>query len=637
MKPVEITNKQVLAQVINQDEYAVGALIHICNNVGFNGTDSRFGTSLAKQYLSKGRLTTKQIDAIRKFIPKYHGQISTLNPLPIKKLKKRINKKNAVKSTKNVVLKGETLYISFPFDRQTLGQVKLLSGRKWNNIDKQWTAPISVETVESLIDYDFSLDKALRLWMKKQNTTKKDNIKKIKGLRADLFDYQTEGINFIESKNGRAIIGDEMGLGKTLQALGWMQHKKKADIFPALVVCPSSLKLNWARESLKFTDLEPAVVSGREDKKVTLFPGGGSPKVYIINYDIIHEGFLNEEGKKDYRLHGWLKSMGFKTVIYDECHYTKNSKAGRTKAAKELSKDCDYVIGLSGTPITNRPVEFFNIINMVNDKVFPSWWKYTGRYCNRHNNGFGFGVDVTGASNTDELNKKLSRTVMIRRLKADVLPQLPPKVRSVVPISINNRRYNEVIEDIKTMLTGNPAEHLTIIEKAKQVVVDMKLNSCLDWIQNYIENDEKLVVFAEHHNVIEKVKKAFKNESVVVYGATNNDKRQQAVDSFQNDPNCKLFIGSRSAIEGLTLTAAKATCFLELWWTPGEHDQAEDRVHRIGQEADSVMAYYLLAAGTIEEDIAQLLDEKRAVLASVLDGKKVANVDMLSELLKRLN
>lgn len=647
MKPVKILSKQILTKVIEKDEYAVGALIHIYNfqtadekrwtgvsvknEKGFSSADSGFANSLSKQFLSKGRLTTRQLDAIKKFIPKYHKQIDVLSPLSIKKINKRIKKIEG----KEVTLEKDNLVISFPFDPKTVAQVKLLSNRTfkrtwkdWNNV---WVAPITISNIDDLAFYGFELCPKVKKWANSLYK-KTGEIGKIPGLRAELYPYQKEGVAYLESRNGRAIISDEMGLGKTIQSLSWVQLNIKKDVFPVLVICTSSTKLNWAKEVLKFTDLSPAIIEGRKEKRLVTFPGYDSPNIFIANYDIIYESFLNNNNKK-YRLDKWLKEKNFKTVITDESQYLKNSKTGRTVAAKQLSKSCNHFIALSGTPIENRPVEFFNIINMINSQIFPNWWKYTSRYCDAKNNGFA--RDVSGASNTEELHRMLS-SIMIRRLKKDVLTELPPKVRSVIPIQIDKKKYDRVIKQARIELEDDPAAHLSIIEKAKQTVVELKMRLCLEWIQNYIDNDEKLVVFADHRNVIEEVHNHFKKESVVVFGGTAANKRQQAVDSFQKDPNCRIFIGSKSAKEGITLTAAKATCFLELWWEPGSHDQAEDRVHRIGQKADSVMTYYLLAEGTIEEYIAQLLDEKRKVLAAVLDGKVVEDKNMLVELMKHI-
>lgn len=659
MKPVKTNNPEIFRKIIQTDEYAIGALMKLYsyqtaderqiggtvhdNGMGFNGTDSQFCSSLAKQYQDRGRLTEKQLASLKRLLPKYHRQIDVCEPMKIHLFSK---KEKQGPQEKRATLNKNTISLCFPFDWNIISRVKLLSGRRWDASKKQWNVPISLETVDSLMSLGFKLDSKITDWYSQQTSEVTEGIGKIPGLKTELYPFQDVGVAFIESRDGRALIGDDMGLGKTVQALGWLQLRKK-EVLPALIVSPASAKAHWVRKTHEFTDMKACSVSGRCKKS---FDGHENCDIYCINYDVIHEstkcdkcqdGLINGrkcktcKGKgKVAKLDSWIASMNFKTVVFDEIHYTKTTGTGRTAAAMEISKMAKNVIGLSGTPITNRPVEFFNAINMINNKIFPSWWKYTGKYCDRKNNGFG--QDVSGASNTAELHEKLTQTIMLRRLKKDVLKQLPPKVRSVVPIPINQDKYDRIMQEAEQELKGQEAAHLSIIEKAKQAVVELKLKCCIDWIQDYIDNDEKLVVFAHHKETIETLTKHFKGQCVTVYGGTSQKDKDTAEERFQNDPEMRLFFGSMAAKEALTLTAAKATCFIELWWTPGDHDQAEDRVHRIGQEADSVMAYYLLAEGTIEEDIAELLDKKRKVLASVLDGKDVEDFNMLSKLMEKL-
>ena len=629
------------------DEQVIGGTRHQ-NGLGFNSTDSVFCSSLAEQYKSKGRLTEKQLARLKGVLPKYWKQIPALKPLP----NLPTPAKKEEDQTKRATLEGSTVILSFPFDLSIIATVKALPKRKWNATAKRWELPISLDTIETVKELGFELDKGIQSWYE-EKTKKADGTGLIiPGLRATLYPFQREGIDFIDSREGRALIADEQGLGKTLQALGWLQLRPES--LPAIVICPASLKINWAREAMRFTDLEPVIISGGKKKVFQpCIPGKRDGNLYIINYDIIHESQVCEacEGKKKIKgvkcptckgkgkivnLHKDLESLEAKTMILDECHYTKSNSAGRTVAAKVLAKQVKHVITLSGTPIVNRPVEFYNALRITDPDCIPSWNQFTSRYCGKTYNGFGW--DVSGASNTEELHKRLTRTVMLRRLKKNVLPQLPPKVRTVVPLPINLKEYERMISQAERELAeaGTSAAHLVIIEKAKQAVVKLKMDSALEWIQDYIDNDEKLVVFAEHKSVIEQVTKHFDSAAVTIYGGTSQEARQKAVDRFQKDPSCKILVGSKAAKEGLTLTAARATAFLELWWTPGDHSQAEDRVHRIGQEADSVTAYYLLAADTIEETIAELIDSKRGVLSQVLDGKKVEERSMLTELMDRI-
>jgi SWI/SNF-related matrix-associated actin-dependent regulator 1 of chromatin subfamily A len=663
MNTIQITSPEQFKEVIQKDEYAISALLALYayqttdeqisrsvkhqNGMGFNGTDGGFCSSLAQQFQRKGRLTEKQIASLKRLLPKYHGQISELSAIP----NGVAPEKKPVDMTMRAILKGNDLYLSFPYSAETVAAVKEFPNRKWSKDQRRWETPLTIDTVEALLKMKFEVDPKAVVWFKEQIAEVKKEDFSIPGLRANLYEYQKEGIAFIDKKNGRALVGDEMGLGKTLQALGWLQLRKDITL-PAIVVCPASLKLNWAREALKFTELEPVLISGRK-KTFTTFPGGNRQDLYIINYDILHEKRECPDCKGAKKIHGLkckkcngkgnvpgldsvIKSLNIKTAIFDEVHYCKSNSTGRSIAGIELSTHAKYVITLSGTPIVNRPIEFYNAIQMTNNKILPTWWQYTKRYCDRKHTGFGW--DVSGASNTEELHQKLTRSIMIRRLKKDVLPQLPTKIRTVVPMEVNLKKYDEIITAAKKELKDaeKKAEHLVIIEKAKQAVVELKMGMALEWIQDFLDNGQKLVVFAEHQTVINQIYTHFGSRAVRVYGGTSQKERQAAVDAFQNNPSIDLFIGSKSAKEGLTLTAASSTCFLELWWVSGDHDQAEDRVHRIGQEADSVTAYYLLAAGTIEEDIAEMLDRKRKVVTAVLDGKDVEEESMLVGLMNKI-
>jgi SWI/SNF-related matrix-associated actin-dependent regulator 1 of chromatin subfamily A len=309
---------------------------------------------------------------------------------------------------------------------------------------------------------------------------------------------------------------------------------------------------------------------------------------------------------------------------------------------KKISKRIDHFIALSGTPIVNRPIEMFNALNIIDPTVIPNFWEYTKRYCGRKHNGFGW--DFSGATNTQELHKILSESIMLRRKKQDVLTELPDKTFSLVPMELDNEKEyfaaeNDFIQFIKETKGRQAAERaegaqvLAEIEGLKQLAVKGKLTQSINWIADFLESDEKLVVFAVHKFVIDALMEAFKGKAVKIDGSVKNEDRQTAVDKFQNDDNIRLFVGNiQAAGVGITLTKASNVAFLELPWTPGALVQAEDRVHRIGQK-DAVTVHYLLAAGTIEEKIARLIDSKRKILDRVLDGRRTEEESLLGELI----
>jgi len=537
---------------------------------------------------------------------------------------------------------GDKIEVRFDYDQDLVAKVRAmnLSRPKFvrNGQDRWWNLALDPKNVEKLSDLGFKIDKPVWDWYKKI-TEPRPKVAKLPEWTEDLYGFQKDGVKWLDEHNGNGIVGDEMGLGKTIQALGWLRLNPEA--LPALVICPASLKINWQREAETWLPdtKKIAVINGRPKGEAKA--SKNRDFVAIINYDILSD---------------WadrIKKNQPKTVIIDESHYIKNRKAKRTKAVKKVCRMADHVICLTGTPITNRPLEIYEPTQLVAPSLFPRRWDFLQRYCDAKHNGYGW--DFSGASNTQELHDKLVGSCMIRRLKADVMKDLPPKVRSVIPLEISNRKeYDSIDADVRVLAEQamtDPKKKknaLAKIEELKQAAVRGKLKGCFQWIEDFLESGEKLVVFCHHKFVVDELMNNYgiwtrSDESgkrtlkaVKVDGSVSQKDRQAAVDAFQKDDDVRLFIGTMAAKEGLTLTAASNTVHLELWWTPGDHDQAEDRVHRIGQEAESVGAYYLVAKDTVEERIARLIDRKRKVLASVLDGKEVETDDLLTELLREM-
>lgn len=517
--------------------------------------------------------------------------------------------------------------IWFDFDWDVLETVKGIPGRRFRNDrkGKYWTCPLSPDALLILGEAGFTLDEGLNEYL--NGLSRKESVKmEIPRLKKELFPFQVDGVSFILERGGRAVVADEMGLGKTIQALAYLGvHPEKR---PAVVVCPAHLKLNWLKEIEETLpdsmNKNVEMLYGLSTSKIR--PGAG---IIIVNYDIL--GAWVDE----------LIKIKPQVLIADEAHFCKNNKAQRTKATKKLAKKCPHVITLTGTPIVNRPMEGFNIVQMVNKTVFPNHWNYLHRYCGAKHNGFGW--DFSGASNQEELHEKL-KTVMIRRLKKDVLQDLPDKIYSSIPIEILNAQEYKKAEDdfirylvkkkgVKAAQKASRAEHLVKIEGLKQLAIEGKIQPAMKWIEDYVE-DGKLIVFTTHKKTVDAVVNKFNKIAVKVDGSVSAKEREKAVKRFQEDKKIKLFVGNiQAAGTGLTLTAASSVAFLELPWSPGELVQAEDRCHRIGQK-NSVNVYYLIAAGTIEEKIAMLLDKKRRVLDAVLDGGVNEEAPLLTELIK---
>ena len=543
-------------------------------------------------------------------------------------------------------------HIRFDFDWATLSAVKRIPGRRFHPRPvKHWTCPITPKAVQILQQAGFLFEdaehKALPQAAVTQEVPAPTPVRPldVPGLRKPLFPFQREGVGFIESRKGRALIADEMGLGKTLTAIAWLLlHPEKR---PAIIVCPAHLKLHWEREIREAFPKYPKtqILFGTN----TAVPLTG--EIIIINYDILpnqYETYYTKTGKKRKRElpnTGWvdyLKALHPQVVIIDEAHYCRNTNTLRTKGTRKLTQGVPHVIALSGTPIVNRPIEGFSIIQMVDQTLFPSFWDYTQRYCDAKHGYFGW--DFTGASNQNELYQRLTTTIMLRRLKEDVLQDLPDKVRSFVPVGLSNElEYKDAEDDFiafvrrtkgkDAAVKAQAAEYLVRIEGLKQLAIKGKMAQAIQWIKDFLESEGKLVVFAVHKATLDALQDAFPKGTVRIDGGVSAVERDKAVRAFQRNDKVRLFLGNiQAAGTGITLTATSSVAFLELPWTSGELSQAEDRCHRIGQK-NAVNIYYILAGGTIEERIAELLDGKRQVLSAILDGREADELALLSVLL----
>lgn len=449
---------------------------------------------------------------------------------------------------------------------------------------------------------------------------------KIKVLNHDLFAYQEEGVSFLDQNNGRGAICDEMGLGKTVQSLAWCaRHTKRT-----LIVCPASVKYNWEKE-INFwlvSNKKVFILNGRKSEEVP-----DDVDYMIVNYDIVaHRG--ND-----------IVDFNPEAIIIDEFHYVKESKTKRTKAVKLLCKGREHIIGLSGTPIKSRPLEFFNMLSLINPIMFPSWWKYAQQYCDAKHNRFGW--EFKGASNIEELNLLLIG-IMIRRLKKDVLKDLPDKIRSTVPIELSNRaKYDRAKKDflaytlqehgLKKAEKASNAEGVVKKGALRRLAIEGKMKGIIDWLKDFLEDnvDEKIILFTIHKQTIKDLMVHFSDVAVVIEGDTPAKERTKIVEKFQNNKKVKVFIGNMmSAGTGITLTASSTVCFLEIDYIPNEFLQAEDRAHRIGQK-DSVNVYYFLGKDSIDEEIMiDILNPKMSVFNRVIDGKSETDSNIFETLME---
>lgn len=448
------------------------------------------------------------------------------------------------------------------------------------------------------------------------------------------FSFQKEDISKISELGGRALISHEMGCGKTAIALWWMSQNKA---WPALVVCPASLKWVWESEALKFIGVRAAVLESRSPP--TRDPAGlRTHKLLIINYDILKDWVP------------WLKKRGLKTLIGDEVHYVSNRGSGRSKAFRKMSKEVENVLCLSGTPLTNRPSELWHILHCLRPEQYKGFFPYAQRYCQPKRKPWG--MEFKGASNLQELHHRLKTGVMIRRRKADVLKDLPDKSRQVIPFDLSpdkKKDYKQAKDNFLTWLSVNSgihkaataqrAEQIVMMGELKKLAARHKLKSVVMWARDWFaeQEDEKMVMFAWHRKALDAIERNIGVPLVRIDGSTSKRKRKLAVEQFQRDDKTKLFLGQMSAAGvGLTLTRSSTVAFAEFAWTPGLHAQAEDRIHRIGQK-NAAMIYYLVAKDTIEESLAEIIQKKQETLSAVLDGgSQTEDIDVYSLLAEAL-
>jgi len=400
----------------------------------------------------------------------------------------------------------------------------------------------------------------------------------------------------------------------TVQAIGFINNKPING--KILVVCPATLKINWFNELKKWLVVKrPIHIMGNRGLDML-------SDINIINYASL------VKHKKD------LLSYPFELLIADESHYIKNNKAQRTKAFMAIAKKIPYKLYLTGTPILNRPIEMQTMLKSLGFEIAQDRWKYAERYCDLKRNDFGW--DLTGHSNLKELKGLLHNRLMIRRLKENVLKDLPPKTRQVIslePDGFNEgiKRHSSVIDNLLASgsnfdvairnLFSSGVKSIADISKIRKEAALKKIPLAIQHITNVIENTGKIIVFAHHRDVIDELtlKLRTKYKGVVVTGATPQNDRQNLVNIFQTDSECKFFIGSIAAAGvGLNLTAANILVFLEFDWSPGMMEQVEDRCHRISQ-TNKVLIQYIVFNGSIDSYMLNMILDKKKVIDKTLN------------------
>lgn len=447
-------------------------------------------------------------------------------------------------------------------------------------------------------------------------------------LRVKPYPYQQDGIVY-GLTHKRLIIGDEPGLGKTLQSIGIVDT---ANAYPCLVICPSSLKINWQREFEKFTDKSALVLDNSVRTTWPYLLKMGMHQVAVVNYESLRKYFVWDiKGGKSFRLKDVVfcpQIRMFRSVIIDESHRVKDPSAQQTIFTKGITTGKEWIILLSGTPVVNRPEDLVAQLSIMGRlQEFGGRTKFMADYCTDPKD-----KKAEPAVPLSVLSNQLYANCMIRREKAKVLPQLPDKTRVDLYVDISNApEYNLAAADLAEYLRQYTEctdweirrkmrmEALVRFMTLRQLATLGKVAQAVDFIRTFLDSGKKLIVFCSLHEVVDALCKAFPR-AVTVTGRDSASSKQVAVDSFQNNPDVQLIVCSiKAAGVGLTLTASSNVAFVELAWTYADCCQCEDRAHRIGQK-DNVTCYYLLGRGTIDQTIYSLIHKKKSIAAEIMNS-----------------
>lgn len=448
------------------------------------------------------------------------------------------------------------------------------------------------------------------------------------------YEYQLEGVRYALDHK-RCIFGDQPGLGKTLQAICSVvkAHKEAAvygESFPVLVICPASLKVNWQREFKKFAGMNAVILDDRNrdcwHRFYEMKRPDGEPlaSVFITNYESLKKFFVLETKnhvRKTIKSYVFDERIDiFKAVIIDESHKCKSSKTQQSKYVEGICKGKRWIFALTGTPVVNNNkdlIQQLKILGRLED--FGGYKHFVDRYCD----------GPKQSSNLRELHYRLWMNCFFRREKAKVLTQLPDKMRQYITCDITNRKEyndaeNDVIKYLRQYKNANDDKVARAMRGAvmvkmgilKQIAAKGKIMAVSEFIHDIIDSGEKLIMFAYLKDVVDALKKEFP-DAVTVTGSDNTAQKQNAVDRFQNDPECKLIIlNYKSGGTGLTLTAASRVGFIEFPWTYSDCEQAEDRAHRNGQK-NAVNCYYFLGEKTIDRYMYNVIQTKKGIANEV--------------------
>ena len=480
----------------------------------------------------------------------------------------------------------------------------------------------------------FEKDPLTEFWVPKSSLIKTHNVEKVdvdysKYDHRPPLEHQKEAVEKLAGSR-RFILADDMGLGKTTATIIAALETGSKKI---LIICPASLKINWQREIENYSDRPVYIAEGKKFSTESDF--------VIVNYDILKNFHDTDPKKKNGSI---LNQSNFDLVILDEAHMISNPQAQRTKIINHFVKDIKRVWLLTGTPMTSRPMNYYNLLNIIESPVAQNWMAYAIRYCQ----GYQFMAgrrkvwNVTGASNLEELRDRTSKQIL-RRLKEDVL-DLPDKIISPVYLRLKSKEYEELMGEYYDWFDNKKDESssLTVqfskLMKVRKVIANEKTKQTIEFVENIVEQGKKVIIFTNFTDTLQTIYQHFGKQAVYLDGSCSKPHRQNAVDEFQENDKIKVFVGNlKAAGVGLTLTAAEVVIMNDLSFVPAEHAQAEDRAYRYGQKSN-VLVYYPLYENTIEGAVYDILNRKKEIIRTVMGDQQPENVgDVVEEILGLIN
>lgn len=534
------------------------------------------------------------------------------------------------------------VYIDFGWDEVKVRQVKKIPGVTWNAKTKAWKAPktSAMEVIGFAESFKMQVPDDLREYAESRKLSSKTMTEasraesadiSVDGIVGKLLPYQLAGVSYAFNAR-RCFIADDMGLGKTLQAIATLEYAEQngSSAFPAIVVCPPNLVLNWKAEYSKWAPHRSvAVITDRKN-----FPEE--------KHDVLVIGYSN--------VHHWYKALtGYQSLVCDESHYLKTKEAQRTRAVTKIAKRIGQgiVLCLTGTPVTNRPMEYASQLGIIGRlDEFGGEWGFYRRYCAAFKDKFGHWI-LSGASNLEELNDRLRSSCYIRRTKDQVLTELPDVVHDMYHVGMSEKHakeYAKAEDDIVEYLVERAKEiakelgksprsaavvakmkaeshlHLVKISVLRRLAAKAKMEAIKEWVQANVDAGQKVVVAAHHRDVVDELASHF--GGLKIQGGMKVEEVEEAKKKFQSLPvedAPAIVLSIQAAKTGHTLTAAQKVLFVELPWTPADVDQLYSRCHRLGQKG-SVMVTYSIADGTVDESIYALIESKREVVNAAVDG-----------------